>query len=97
MFADEVIADLLEDDLGTAAFDGKAWSNPHHHGGHVAGHFTKWFTIRDQAQSVIQDVNRIREHPLVPKTIPVHGFIYDVKTGRLNAVPEASEAGHAAG
>src|SRR3981081_33478 len=36
--ADEVIADLLEDDLSTASFDGKTWSNPHHHGGHAAGH-----------------------------------------------------------
>src|ERR1700719_2131928 len=35
LFADEVIADLLDDDLGTASFDGKAWSNPHHRGGHA--------------------------------------------------------------
>ena len=48
LFADEVIADLLEDDLGTAAFDGKTWSNPHHHGGHAAGHFIKWHTIANQ-------------------------------------------------
>jgi hypothetical protein len=37
LFTDEVIADLLEDDLATAAFDGKTWSNPHHTGGHAAG------------------------------------------------------------
>src|SRR3977135_3043411 len=41
LFADEVIADLLEDDLSTASFDGKTWSNPPHHGGHAAGHFIK--------------------------------------------------------
>src|SRR5271155_4037199 len=28
LFADEMIADLLEDDLGTASFDGAKWSNP---------------------------------------------------------------------
>ena len=96
LFSDEVIADLLDDDLGTASFDGKTWSNPHHHGGHAAGHFIKWHPIANQEASVAQDVRRIREHPLVPKTIPVHGYIYDVRTGRLNEVKPASEAGKAA-
>ena len=96
LFADEVIADLLEDDLGTAAFDGKKWSNPHHHGGHAAGHFIKWHTISHNENSVTLDVRRIREHPLVPKTIPIYGFIYDVRTGRLNEVNAATAAGKAA-
>jgi carbonic anhydrase len=96
LFSDEVIADLLDDDLGTASFDGKTWSNPHHHGGHAAGHFIKWHTIANQEASVAQDVRRIREHPLVPKTIPVYGYIYDVRTGRLNEMKPASEAGKAA-
>src|ERR1700678_4791815 len=64
LFADEVIADLLDDDLGTAAFDGKTWSNPHHHGGHAGGHFIKWHTIKNQDESVLQDVRGIRERPL---------------------------------
>ena len=96
LFADEVIADLLDDDLGTASFDGKTWSNPHHHGGHAAGHFIKWHTIKSQEASVAQDVRRIREHPLVPKSIPIYGYVYDVRTGRLNEVKAASEAGVAA-
>jgi carbonic anhydrase len=95
LFADEVIADLLDDDLGTAAFDGKTWSNPHHHGGHAAGHFIKWHTIKNQEASVTQDVRRIREHPLVPPGIPVYGYIYDVRTGRLNEVETATAAGKA--
>jgi carbonic anhydrase len=95
LFADEVIADLLDDDLGTASFDGKTWSNPHHHGGHAAGHFIKWHTIRNQEASVAQDVRRIREHPLVPKSIPIHGYVYDVHTGRLNELRQASAAGRA--
>ena len=95
LFADEVIADLLEDDLGTASFDGKTWSNPHHHGGHAAGHFVKWHTIRNQESSVAQDVRRIREHPLVPGNVPIYGYVYDVHTGRLNEVRQATEAGRA--
>jgi len=37
----------------------------------------------------------IRAHPLVPGDIPVYGYIYDVKTGRLIEVPEATRAGKA--
>jgi carbonic anhydrase len=93
LFSDEIMADLLQDNLGTAEFNGKTWSNPHHGGGSSAGHFIKWHTIRDQSGSVVQDVRRIREHPLVPRHIPIYGFIYDVKSGALNRVEEAFLAG----
>ena len=56
-------------------FDGRAWSNPQHTGGHAAGHFIKWHTIANQAASVLQDVRRIREHPLVPVGIPIYGYV----------------------
>jgi carbonic anhydrase len=95
LFSDGVIGDLLEDNLETASFDGQTWSNPKHGGGSPAGHYVRWLTIRDLAQSVVEDVKRIREHPLVPAFIPVYGYIYDVKTGRLNEVAAATEAGRA--
>ena len=95
LFSDAVMGDLLEQDLGTAAFDGVDWSNPKHEGGCSAGHYLKWHTIADQPTSVLQDVRRIHEHPLVPKAIPIHGYIYDVKTGRLNEVPGATVGGAA--
>jgi carbonic anhydrase len=31
----------------------------------------------------------------VPRTIPIYGFIYDVRTGLLNEVPGAAAAGRA--
>ncbi len=96
LFSDGVMADLLDDDLGTAKFDGKTWSNPHHRGGHAAGHFIKWHTIANQAASVVQDVRRIREHPLVPASIPIYGYVYDVHSGRLDEVKAATEAGRVA-
>lgn len=95
-FSNEVMASLLEDNLETARFDGKSWSNPKHGGGSVHGHFVHWHTIEDLAKSVLEDVQRIRTHPLVPRTIPVYGFIYDVRNGKLTEVTEASEAGRAA-
>lgn len=33
-----------------------------------------------------EQVQKVRSHPWVPKDIPVRGFIYDVKTGRLKEV-----------
>ena len=86
LFCDEIMAGLLDDNLATASFDGKNWSNPQHGGGCAAGHFIKWHTIRVQEESVIQDIRRIREHPLVPGNISIYGYVYDVKTGRLDEV-----------
>jgi len=92
-FSDEIMSTLLEDNLATAEFDGKAWCNSEHGGGSVHGHFINWHTIKDQPKSVLEDVKRIRTHPLVPGNIPIYGFIYDVATGRLDEVDEASAAG----
>jgi carbonic anhydrase len=96
LFTNEIMGALLEDNLETANFDGKTWSNPKHGGGSVGGYFVHWHTIEDQAKSVTTDVQRIRTHPLVPGFIPVYGFIYDVANGRLNEVKEAREAGRVA-
>ena len=96
LFTGEIIGNLLEDNLETAQFDGKTWSNPKHGGGSVAGRYIHWYTFDDNAKSVTEDVGRIRSHPLVPKHIPIYGFIYDVKTGKLDEVAEASAAGRTA-
>jgi carbonic anhydrase len=45
---------------------------------------------------VIDDVERIRNHPLVPRNIPIHGFIYDVRSGELLEVEGAKAVGRAA-
>jgi carbonic anhydrase len=52
-------------------------------------------TIQDNAKSVVEDVTRIRQHPLVPRSIPLYGYIYDVKSGKLVEVPEATRVGRA--
>jgi carbonic anhydrase len=36
--------------------------------------------------SVREDVAKIEASPLIPNDIPVSGFVYDVKTGKLNPV-----------
>ena len=59
------------------------------------GEFIDWLTIKDNAASLVADVRRIRNHPLIPKSIPVYGYIYDVRTGKLDEVPEAMAMGKA--
>ena len=40
----------------------------------------------DLEENVRQQVQRVKSHPWIPKHIPVRGFVYDVKTGKLNEV-----------
>jgi carbonic anhydrase len=96
LFTDDVMRDLLAGSLATASHDGSRWSNPAPGPGSRAGDFVDWLTIKDLAESVVIDVERIRQHPLVQPSIPIHGFIYEVTTGRLVEVPRASERGRAA-
>jgi carbonic anhydrase len=93
LFTDGVMGELLEDNLETAEFDGKAWSNPKHGEGASAGRFIKWHTITDQQSSVVDDVRRIRQHPLVSSKIPIYGYLYDVHSGKLIEVKQAADAG----
>jgi len=51
--------------------------------------------VKDPRQTVLDDVARIRNHPLIPKSIPVHGYIYDVKSGKLLEVEGARSLGAA--
>jgi len=63
--------------------------------GSRSGDCIDWLTATDHAQNVAVDVERIRKHPLVPGHIPIHGFIYQMETGRLVEVLEASQLGQA--
>jgi carbonic anhydrase len=89
LFSSEVINALLENSLDTAVVGAGPGSD--------AGQSIDRLTFKDAAASVVDDVRRIREHPLVPKEIPIHGLVYDVKTGRLLAVPEAATYGKGSG
>ena len=37
-------------------------------------------------ENVRQQIQKVTSHPWIPKQIPVRGFIYDVKTGRLKEI-----------
>lgn len=95
-FTDETIRDLLANSLETAVHDGTGWKDVGKGPGSRQGDYIDWLTIRDQAQSVVTDVERIRNHPLVPNSIPIFGYIYQVESGKLVEVPEATAVGRAA-
>lgn len=44
----------------------------------------RFHVIEDQVQSLAEDVRKVRSHPLIPQTVPVGGFLYDVDTGRID-------------
>ncbi len=95
-FTNDVMRELLAHSLETAALTERGFQDVGKGPGSRAGEFIEWLTIRDQEQSVRDDVQRIREHPLVPANIAVYGYIYDVKSGRLLEVPEAKRPTEAA-
>jgi len=95
LFTDEIIRDLFAQSLKTASFDGAGWQDPGGELGSTEAQFIDWLTIKEQAASVVADVRRIRNSSLVPQDIPISGFVYDVKTGRVIEVPQASEVGQA--
>jgi carbonic anhydrase len=94
-FTDEVIRGLLANSLETAALGAEGFYDVGTGPGSAEAKYIDWLTISEQSQSVTEDVARIKAHPLVPKGIPVYGYIYDVTTGRLIEVPTATEAGRA--
>jgi carbonic anhydrase len=95
LFSDEIIRGLLEKSLETAVIDENGWRDLGTGSGSDAGEFIDWLTFKDPAAAVITDVRRIRDHPLIPQRIPIHGFVYDVGTGKLIEVPEATRIGAA--
>jgi carbonic anhydrase len=92
-FTDEVMRGLLASSLDTAELGADGFHDVGIGPGSSEARYIDWLTITDNAQSVVEDVARIRSHPLVPGRIPIYGYLYDVATGRLVEVPEATKAG----
>ncbi len=92
-FDDVQMGDLLAGSLETAELTAQGFRNASEPGGSAEGRYVKWYSVPDQPRAVLEDVTRIRRHPLVNPAIPISGFVYDVKTGRLNEVAAATAAG----
>jgi carbonic anhydrase len=94
-FTDVAIRNLLSKSLETAALGNEGFYDVGKGPGSEEGAFIDWLTISDRNKAVVEDVQRIRRHPLVPSNIAIHGYVYEVETGKLLEVPGAKEAGAA--
>ena len=94
-FNNEIMGDLLASSLKTASVDASGWHDSGEGPGSIDGKYVQWLTFTDQEKSVVEDVQRIRNNSMVPADIPIYGYIYDCKTGKLNEVVEATAAGKA--
>jgi carbonic anhydrase len=57
--------------------------------GESAGQDASWQTfgvVEDQVAALEDDVRSVRSHPLIPDSVEIGGFIYDVDTGLLDQV-----------
>ena len=65
-FTDEVMRGLLANSLETAALGAEGFTDVGTGPGSAEGKYIDWLTIADNPQSVVEDVSRIRTHPLFP-------------------------------
>ena len=94
-FTDEIMRGLLSKSLETAALGDSGFYDVGKGPGSDEGAYIDWLTISNQEKAVVDDVQRIRRHPLVPKNIPIYGYVYEVETGKLREITEATAAGKA--
>ncbi len=94
-FKNDQLHELLSESLETAAIGEDGWYNPTKEGGSEAAQYINFLPIRNLAKSVVDDVRTVRENPLVPANIPIYGYIYEVETGKIVEVKEATEIGKA--
>ena len=86
---DEKMSSLLESDLETASFENGDWNsnkNDNSESGSSFGHQVEWNTFLDLKKSILEDIEKIKNHPLTPSYINIYGLIYDVKTGELESL-----------
>ena len=73
LFTDGDMRKLLASSLKTATVAQSGWHDPGNGPGSSEGSYINWLTFLDNAKSVVEDLTRIRTHPLVPDGIPIYG------------------------
>ncbi|HSA91698.1 MAG TPA: carbonic anhydrase [Terriglobales bacterium] len=64
----------------------------HRETGALAAVPARFFAFGDLEDNLREQLLKIQSHPWVPRHIPVRGFIFDVKTGRLREVKAAASS-----
>jgi carbonic anhydrase len=74
-------------DCGMLTFkDDELASRLHKETGAAAVAPARFYSFRNLEENVREQAQKIRSHPWIPRQIPVRGFIYDVKSGKLQEV-----------
>lgn len=93
-FTNETMRALLAKSLKTAMLTADGWKDTGDGPGSSEGNFIEWLPISDQQQSVWKMSCALNPIPS-PPDIPIYGYVYDVKSGRLIEVSQATKAGAA--
>ena len=54
----------------------------------IASEPSHFYAFDDLEANLREQVRKVKSHPWIPKHIPVRGFVYDVKTGKLSEVKQ---------
>jgi carbonic anhydrase len=46
----------------------------------------RFFAFRNLEENIRRQVQKVKSHPWIPWQVPIRGFLYDVRTGRLSEV-----------
>jgi carbonic anhydrase len=77
-------------DCGMLAFkDGDLSARLRKETGAAAVSPERFYAFTDLDEDVREQIEKLRPHPWIPRSIPVRGFVFDVKTGRLREVSTA--------
>jgi len=87
-FTDDEMQTLLASSLEPAEPTEAGWRDLGGGSGSPEGAYMAWLPIGEPDAALRADVERIRNHPLVPARIAVHGLRYDCATGKLGRIIE---------
>ena len=94
-FSNDLMSDLCGSSLETAELGPDGFSDVGAGSGSNEAKYIDWLTIGDTRGQRRRRRDADPQHPLVPGRIPIYGYLYDVKTGKLNEIPAATAAGRA--
>lgn len=90
---DSQVRQLLRENLGPCTLDGTCERNPNNRDRFHQSDYVAFLAFENLKQSIIDDVYKVRTNTLISKKVRIHGYIYDVHTGKLHEVKEASKIG----
>jgi carbonic anhydrase len=97
LFTDEVIRSLLASSLSTSSYDGTAWKDNGKGPGSRHGDFHRLADHFRPGEECCAGCRTNSQPSSGARGIPIYGFIYQVETGKLVEVREATEIGKARG